>query len=514
MHLLIVMAFGLVIWRTDQQPFSPPIQDATLSVAVVVLQILLWWVAARGCSVYAIRRLGDQADGLDAAQHAYHRSSLVLRFFVFAGFAANLLLTRWPQLIEELKPIPPWSGVADLITISPFMIGLVVLWHAMFPIERTLRGHVAGMRRWEGAGHVRVWTRREYLSFNIRHHILIVAAPMTIILLTYRVCGHHRAGLVDMLLFPWIPDAILGLVAATVFVLSPVLLKSIWVTSTLQDGPLRRRLERACERRGLRCRDILVWESYGMMINAAVMGVFAPLRYVLLSDGLLEGLNEDEIEAVFGHEAGHVRQRHMQYFLLFAVVSVLLVCGVMEAAVRLSTGAEPLLHLSETAIQGLGLGLMALVWGIAFGWLSRRFERHADVCGAHCVSPGAAACTEACGVHPSDDRPPARGHPICVTGAKVFVAALDRVAALNGIPHEERSWRHSSIASRMRFLMAQAGDPAAAVAFHRLIRNVKRTLWATVTGGLLVTAVYCLWQPYYREVILHNTVEPLSKLVR
>ena len=514
MHLLIVMAFGLLIWQTDQQAFRPPIDHPALAIAIAGLQVVLWWIVARACSAYALRRIGPNADGLDAAQFTYHRATMILRFLIFAGFAASVLLTRWPQLVGNAVPTPRWSGIADLVVISPFLISLVALWHATFPIERTLREHVAANRAWEGAGPARTWNLREYLSFSVRHHILIVAVPMTIILVTYRFCEHHRSALVDALLFPWVPDAILGLVAASVFILSPLLLKSIWVTSSLPDGPLRQRLEQACARTQLRCRDILVWNSCGMMINAAVMGIFAPVRYVLLSDGLIEGLDQREIEAVFGHEAGHVRQHHMQYFLLFAVASVLCVSGVMELVIRLAEAATPPLRLSDTLIQGIGLGLIALLWGVVFGWLSRRFERHADVCGAHCASPPAANCAAACSVHPSDGNRAAPGHPVCATGAQTFVDALDRVASLNGIPHEEWSWRHSSIASRMRFLMAQAGDPATAAAFHRLIRNLQRTLWIAAAGGLVATAAYCLWHPHYREVILRSTVEPLSKLGR
>ncbi len=509
MHLLMLIAFGLLIWRIDQQPFPPPLESGTWSLMVAIGQLPLWWAVARAWSAYAHRRLQGPVNGVEAAQITYHRSALVLRLLVFVGFAADLFLTRWPALIERLPYLPPWSALEDLIVISPFLVGLVLVWHALFPIDRALRKHIIHLRKWDGMYRARVWTLGEYLSFNLRHQILIIAVPMMLILVTYRLCGYHRSHLTHALLFSWAPDALLGVVAVAVFVVSPVLLKSIWTTSPLKDGPLRRRLEQACQRLGLRCRDILVWDSHGMMINAAVMGVVAPLRYVLLSDGLLEGLSEEEIEAVFGHEAGHVRHHHVPYFLLFAVLSILVVSGMMEVVVRLGRRPDPVFRLGDTALQGLGLGLMVVVWGVAFGWLSRRFERQADVCGAHCVTP-AGTCGAACGVHPADGQSPGPGHAVCVTGAKVFVGALDRVALLNGIPHEERSWRHSSIASRMRFLIAQAGDPATARAFQRLITNTKWTLWTAVVGGSIITAAYCLWQPDYREFILQNTLAPLA----
>jgi len=57
------------------------------------------------------------------------------------------------------------------------------------------------------------------------------------------------------------------------------------------------------------------------------MGLFAPLRYVMLSDGLLESMEDEKIEAVFGHEVGHVKLRHMEFFLVFAIASMFAVGG-------------------------------------------------------------------------------------------------------------------------------------------------------------------------------------------
>ena len=114
-------------------------------------------------------------------------------------------------------------------------------------------------------------------------------------------------------------------------------------------------------------------------------------------------------------------------------------------------------------------GLLGAVWLAGFGWLSRRFERQADLYGAQVTTVDPRACTIPCSVHPASpvDRPPR--HAVCTTAAKNFCDALSQIAVLNGIPTHARSWRHSSIASRMRHLRKLAADPAAAARFHRLI---------------------------------------------
>ena len=69
----------------------------------------------------------------------------------------------------------------------------------------------------------------------------------------------------------------------------------------------------------MRYRDILVWRTHSNMGNAAVMGILPHMRYVLLSDLLLETMTDEQIEAVFAHEMGHVVHRHMAWFVLFFV---------------------------------------------------------------------------------------------------------------------------------------------------------------------------------------------------
>ncbi len=84
---------------------------------------------------------------------------------------------------------------------------------------------------------------------------------------------------------------------------------------------------------------------------------------------------------------------------------------------------------------------------------------------------------------------------VCATGVAIFASALDRVAVLNGIPQEERSWRHSSIGSRIRFLTSLAGDPCRAVRFERLIGRVKIGMLTLAIMGLAVCVYYWMVVP-------------------
>ena len=85
--------------------------------------------------------------------------------------------------------------------------------------------------------------------------------------------------------------------------------------------------------------------------------------------------------------------------------------------------------------------------------------------------------------------------PVCATGAAIFASALDRVALLNGIPQEERSWRHSSIGTRIRFLTSLSGDPRRATQFERLLRRVKAAMLAAAVIGSALCVYYWMVVP-------------------
>ncbi|MEE9296234.1 MAG: M48 family metallopeptidase [Phycisphaerae bacterium] len=495
MHLHVVIAFALLIWWARDLPVGPLITSTAGSWAVVLGQLFLAWLLARTASSSAMRALANHRDGVHHAQHCHHRNVMILRGFVLLTFAADLMLTNWPAIINGQALLAKVPALSELIILSPFLAATVLVLWAGYPIDRALRRSIADVSVWHGAGPQKVWGMRTYLDFNIRHQLLTVLVPMTIILIFVDLSYEYESEIVRAVPIPWLPDIILGMAAAGVFVIAPWFLKRIWTTERLPDGPLRRNLETVCKRIGIKCRDILVWRSGGMFVNAAVMGLFARVRYVMLSDGLLESMSDKQIEAVFGHEAGHIRHRHIPFFLLFALASMLIASGLMELVFRWGMDGPGANRVSPFVIQLSGFAAVSAMWGFGFGFVSRRFERQADLFGARSVSPQEdARCQVPCSMHPCEGESPGCSKSLCATGARIFVSSLDRVALLNGIPLEEPSWRHSSIAHRIQFLEALSADPRRVVAFERMIRIIKLVLLGVCVVGLTVSAFY-VW-PY------------------
>jgi Zn-dependent protease with chaperone function len=183
------------------------------------------------------------------------------------------------------------------------------------------------------------------------------------------------------------------------FLFLPFVLRVALRTKPLPDGPLRTRLEAYSRRVGFRFRDIRVWPTGGETSNAVVVGALPRFRYVFITDGLLNALDEDEIEAVFAHEAGHARRGHVLLFFGFTVVLSL---------VQFVPGADVVvggaLSWAPPVVRTL---LVMLLWlGVVFGWVSRRFEQEADV---FCIDT----------LKLPDDAGPAADHP--------FARALGRI---------------------------------------------------------------------------------------
>jgi STE24 endopeptidase len=225
------------------------------------------------------------------------------------------------------------------------------------------------------------------------------------------------------------------------------LLRHVLHTQRLPESELRQSLSDICQRAGVSCREILLWRTQNNMGNAAVMGLIPQVRYVMLSDLLLESMTDLQIQAVFAHELGHVKHRHLAWFVIFflTVSSCLFaLLALLENRLNLNATWQQIFDLSSV----LGCGAVLLV---GYGFLSRWFERQADVYAARTLESSA--------VH--EPLPPE------TTGASIFASALERVAVVNNIPINARNWTHGSIQSRMRYIKRLGRDPAVAARFDR-----------------------------------------------
>ena len=502
MQLLVFGAFAIVLSLPDSGPPWATLTSPFWTWVIVSAHLLLPAMVGVISTGLVRRKLEREPAWLAGAQRRLGQGNLVIRVVLVASFAASVFLTDWVRLVHRWPGVDRIWGLDDIILLSFFCVALLLAWWALYPADRAVRRVAIELQLWSATPARPVWRLGQYLSFMFRQHVLIIAVPMLPIVIAYDFSTRYARRIIELTGIFWAHEAVVVIVAGVVFLFAPVMLCHIWSTRPLPASELRDRLEAFCRRVGLRYRRILVWETEGMVVNAAVMGLFKPLRYILLSDGLLEMMDDQKIEAVFGHEAGHVKHRHIEFFLLFAILSMLIVGGVIELVMWATRRWPEMVAMSRMELQDYlqvaAMGLIVLVWGFGFGLVSRRFEWQADLYGAQSITPDAEGCHQPCFVHGTAVTPPPEpGQPstlVCATSAAQFGDALYRIAMLNGIPTEARSWRHSSIANRVRLLREYANDPTVSGQLNKAVLIIKAMLFVGTLIGLGIAAwLYWPW---------------------
>ncbi|MBO8173953.1 MAG: M48 family metalloprotease [Thermococcus sp.] len=95
------------------------------------------------------------------------------------------------------------------------------------------------------------------------------------------------------------------------FALFPLILVRIGSKGEL-DPEFKAELMKFCEEQGIRVRDIIVKGKPGQRLaNAMVTGIIPGYRYIVLTRGLVENFEKDEIKAILAHEIGHIKGKHL-----------------------------------------------------------------------------------------------------------------------------------------------------------------------------------------------------------
>ena len=451
----------------EAMPLGGP---AAVALGLGVLALPLGYAAA---ARRVARRLGQP--GAARRVRRLERFNTLYLVAILLWLAAAIA-AGWLETIRGVLGDGVW--IDEAVATLPALALLFVQWWAYYPVDRRLR-ESALIRRLDAGGPVYALpSRGRYLLHQCRHHLALVLGPIWPLLAwsewISRLAGEAGGAAVLS------PVAATGLTVAgglTVFLLAPLLVVRLWDTQPLPAGEVRRVLAGMCETAGVRVRELLVWRSDGGLVNAAVMGLVAPVRYVLLSDGLLDQVERPHVEAVMAHELGHVKKKHMPTLAIAAIGSLGLVEVGAWTAFDLLEPVTTRAGVAETATTTGIVVVAVMAWVALFGWVSRRIEREADVFAVRTVARQHAweaaerreAQDEADSVTPgvtsparrAHDQPTPRAAPSVITAAAAgqMIDALGRVAELARIDPGRRSWRHGSIAWRQAHLASLVGRP-------------------------------------------------------
>ncbi|MEX0885359.1 MAG: M48 family metallopeptidase [Phycisphaeraceae bacterium] len=498
--LLLALVLGIFLHDAAVSPGAAPAADGAVLLALMFLPRLgllgTLWLASR-TTLRSLGRAGGQR-----AMLRLDRFSGLYRAGAIGLYALELHLgsLRWLRsLTGDLVLLD------ELVFLAPTLGMLAAVWVFYYPIERRIREASLMGRLDTGRPIYPLLTRGQYVLSQVRHQMALILVPLLMIMTWSQLVERYVAP--HWRLFGHDPQPMLMVAgAAGIFLLAPLIMRHVWDTAPLPAGELRDRLVAMCHRHRVGVRELLLWRTFGGMINAAVMGLVPRLRYILLTDALLEMVRREQVEAVMAHELAHVRRHHM-FWLLAAALGALgvlelvylalftTIAGYLPAApaesgpmivhagwagdawAMLATALATLA--SPQALVGATLAAAGASWVAIFGWVSRRIERQADTF----------AVQHLAGEREQPARDAAGRLLVDVESVQTMVAALQAVADLNHIPPERRSWRHGSIVWRQRYLRRLVGERVDRLPIDRQMRWIKL---ASAAAVLVVVAAYAM----------------------
>lgn len=455
MQLLLIVAVLAALIVAEHAPDAPvetPVRALTLALAcMAVVPLYAAWISRKAAA--ELRRGTPRP----TVVRRLRRWRAVHAMLWLIALGAVLLPLGWPRLVRYNAGLDGLFLIDELAILMPVLLPLIASWAAFYTADRVLHGGVENADR-------RADSRRAYVALHVRHYLAILLIPVLVLLAVQDAAAIFFPDVDEQLhlLFFYLPAV------AAIALAFPSLLRRVWETQPLAAGPLRDRLEETARLAGFHAREILVWKTGGRVLNAAVTGFLPALRYVFLTDGLLDRMNEEQVHAVFGHEIGHLRHRH----LWFRVAAMLMPLSAWFVLGRLCPGLFDavvlrLRHIpfgQEGAAALIGLFALSGYMLFVFGPYCRLLEGQADLfgCQALAVSRGA------------------------VQPVETFIAALETLATAGAVDRNAAGWQHASIARRVEFLRQIAADPDAAYRFERRVAVISGLVLAALLSPLFL----------------------------
>jgi Zn-dependent protease with chaperone function len=319
------------------------------------------------------------------------RTLLALVFILVLAYSA------FPWNLAILAGLAPaGSGVIELIGIAGFIPHFLAAWLPLYRLHRLT---------YPGS-----WTFPSFLVHKARYnlYLLVIWLPFTFI-------------------FDW-ANGFLPAIPVFFFAMVwffPRVLAKVWGCRPLEDASVIASVQRLEKIAGVRFSRVFLWEpGGGGIMNAAVVGLFHPFRYLFLTPRLLSGLNPAEIDSVILHELGHVRWKHLLFYL-FTTFASLNLAVIIVSELPLHSGME------TYAVLAI---LILAYFRFVFGYFSRTLERQADAFALQRTGSAAA-----------------------------LISALEKIALAAGNIRRLRSWHHLGIAERVEFLRHAQTYPQIAI---------------------------------------------------
>jgi len=414
----------LLIYTSYRPPETPPLD--TLEAVGLFAASLIGFAAA---GKWSFRRLAfhllrlDPFRGDDLLQRHQTRWEITAVLL----FALDIWALHLPAFTQRWAPFRVFPTLEAVLFLAVFLLHLIRVWIWVHSIQRKIFGNPLELRDF----------LKSQMFFGIPVYLPWLALSFAMDILSALPFEQPAKWLQS----PPGQTTMFFIFLTGAGIFGPFLIQKAWRCTPLESGWMRDRIERLCRKAGFTYAEILYWPIYGgKMITAGVMGLVKRFRYLLVTEALLEQLLPEEIDAVIAHEIGHIKKKHLLFYLLFFAGYLLISYALFDVLLYVLlyiraffdlpgiVGTDPVGRLS-TISTVCSIALFLVYFRYGFGFFMRNFERQAD---AYVYN--------------------------LFESARPLISTLRKIALFSYQPIDKPNWHHFSIAERIAFLARCEAD--------------------------------------------------------
>ena len=443
---------ALLIYATYQ-----PTDDPNFSITQSLLLFLIIVIGYTAITWLSFKRLWRKINHDGIVQTELRFTSLLTRHAILAIllFAVNVYGLSLPSFGAAWKLFVIFPTLQAILFVIIFVGYMAILW-------------ACAHQSYQNLYHSRI-SRRAYVISNISFAMPVLLPWVALSSVSDLIQILPYEALKIFLSNPFGEVLFFLVFLFAVALVGPLLIQKFWQCKPLELGTHRSRIESLCRSVNLGYRNILHWPIFeGRIITAGVMGLIKRFRFILVTRALLDLLEPDEIDAVIAHEIGHVKHRHLLYYLFFFVGYMVISFSLLDLIVYALIYLDPTLQVfnrigfSAVGLTSLtfGLGIIAvflIYFRFIFGFFMRNFERQADA------------------------------YVFTMFGrAESLINTLEKIAVSGRQSPDKPNWHHFSINQRIDFLKKCDRDRSL-IEKHKL--KIRKSLGIYLLGLVVVGAL-------------------------
>lgn len=435
---IIFFILALLIYHTRSLGPKLPVFDLGVNAAMVLLFLFIFGMETwRRFHKLYIQSLHGQANSF-RLQQGHQQTTHYLMILSLFFFTAEIYLLNFKSIVALIPGAGRFSALEGGVGIALYLLHVTLIWIFGYPAQEAIFGATQA--------------RGPYLRSQFQFNLPILFPWFLITFLSDILELVSGPGIRSFLNQP-IGEIIYVLTFLTVLsVFFPFLIKTWWQCRPIPESPKQEILLSFCREMGSPFREIFLWPAFGgKILTAGVMGLVRRFRYLLITPALLDLLDPEELQGVVAHEVGHIRKKHLLFYLFFFAGYVLLAVFSSQW-ITLQLLRHPAIMgffhswkdysgdvLSGILILPMALGLI-LYFRFLFGFFMRNFERQADLFALEVLgTPGP------------------------------LIRSLEKIGWASGQSRNLPNWHHFSIAQRVKFLEQANQQPLLVRKHHNKI---------------------------------------------